>query len=162
MTQSKVLNEVLKYNGRDVRRNNHLLKVYGYAKLIGTLEEISQESQYVLEIAAILHDIGIRNSEIKYGSCAGPYQEKEGAVESRALLEKMGFPTEIIERVVFIVGHHHSYLAIDGMDFQILVEADFIVNIDEDGMKTDAILAVKSKYFKTASGKQLLETLYGV
>jgi hypothetical protein len=35
-------------------------------------------------------------------------------------------------RICFLIGHHHTYTKIDGPDFQILVEADFPVNIDED------------------------------
>mgnify|MGYP000340972515 FL=1 len=33
------------------------------------------------------------------------------------------------ERVAYLIGHHHTYDKIEGMDYQILVEADFLVNI---------------------------------
>ena len=35
----------------------------------------------------------------------------------------------MIRRVEYLVGHHHTYKDIDGLDYQILVEADFLVNI---------------------------------
>ena len=65
-----------------------------------------------------------------------------------------------MERVCFLVGHHHTYTAIDGVDYQALVEADFLVNIFEDGMERPAIEAVERQIFRTAVGKELLRTLY--
>jgi hypothetical protein len=162
MSAGALLKAVMTYNGTDIRRNNHLLKVYGYAKMIGELEALAPDLQETIETAAIVHDIGIKLSEEKYGSCAGPYQEKEGAIEARKLLSQFDLTPERLERVVFLVGHHHTYQVIDGIDFQVLVEADFIVNIDEGKMEKSAIKSVKEKYFKTPSGRQLLETLYGV
>ena len=35
----------------------------------------------------------------------------------------------VTERVAYLIGHHHTYDKIEGMDYQILVEADFLVNI---------------------------------
>jgi len=55
--------------------------------------------------------------------------------------------------VCHLIGNHHSYQKIDDIDFQILVEADFIVNIFEDEMKRSKIESVVNKYFKTNSGK---------
>ena len=59
-----------------------------------------------------------------------------------------------------MIGHHHTYKNIEGMDYQILVEADFLVNIYEDEIKKDAVEYVKSNIFKTESGKQLLTNMY--
>ena len=36
-----------------------------------------------------------------------------------------GYTEEQIERVKYLVGHHHTYDNIDGLDYQILIEADF-------------------------------------
>lgn len=41
------------------------------------------------------------------------------------MLENLSYDKDIIERVCYLVGHHHTYNSIDGMDYQILVEADF-------------------------------------
>ena len=46
----------------------------------------------------------------------------------------------MIERVKYLIAHHHTYDAIDGIDYQILVEADFLVNILEDGLAKEAAL----------------------
>ncbi len=44
---------------------------------------------------------------------------------------------EQIERVSYLVGHHHTLNVIAGMDYQILAEADFIVNAGEIGTLPD-------------------------
>lgn len=43
----------------DVYRINHALKVYGYANAISENELISDKYRVVVELAAILHDVGI-------------------------------------------------------------------------------------------------------
>ena len=80
----------------------------------------------VVTLTAILHDIGAPEALRKYGSIDGPYQEKEGPPIARRILEKCGYSGALVERVCFIVGHHHSPEMIDGQDFQILWEADQI------------------------------------
>jgi hypothetical protein len=42
------------------------------------------------------------------------------------------------------------------------VEADFLVNIDEDALDAEAILQIRNKYFKTNTGISILKSLYGV
>ena len=59
---SLVQSAMIDYFTVDVRRINHFLKVYGFAKAIGELEGLESHSQFILEIAALTHDIGIRNS----------------------------------------------------------------------------------------------------
>jgi hypothetical protein len=110
-----------------------------------------------------VHDIGIRICEQKYGVCDGKHQELEGPDEARKLLTDMGTFSEVqIERICWLVGHHHTYDSITGIDYQILVEADFLVNIYEDNLPADAIRKVKEKIFKTSAGRALLDTMFGV
>ncbi|MCC8070094.1 MAG: HD domain-containing protein, partial [Ruminococcus sp.] len=136
----------------DMKRINHYIKVHSYAKCIGELENLSRQELFTLEVASIVHDIGIKNSEIKYNSSAGKYQEIEGVPEARKLLESLNFEKSIIDRVCYLVGHHHTYDNIQGLDYQILVEADFLVNLFEDSCSTDGIKNIKSKIFKTDTG----------
>ena len=76
------------YNACDARRIHHFIKVYGFAKMIGETEGLDADTQEILEIAALTHDIGIRNSERKYGNCSGAHQQEEGPPEARALLRR--------------------------------------------------------------------------
>ena len=151
---------MVSYNAGDARRVNHLLKVYAFAKMICEAEGLSAQTQEILEIAALTHDIGIRNGERKFGSCSGEHQQIEGPPEARALLERLGAEKEVIERVCWLIAHHHTYTNIQGLDYQILIEADFLVNAYEDEMDEDAIRTVREKLFRTKTGRELLEMLY--
>jgi HD superfamily phosphohydrolase YqeK len=62
---------MIKYYAGDVKRINHFMKVYGFAKTIGEMEQLESAKQEVLELAAIVHDIGIKVNEQKYNSSAG-------------------------------------------------------------------------------------------
>ncbi|MCD7836347.1 MAG: HD domain-containing protein [Lachnospiraceae bacterium] len=155
-----IMREAVKYDNNDIRRINHFLKVYTYAKMIGEGEKLQPDEQYILETAAILHDIGIHESERKYNSCAGSYQEIEGPGIAGDILTGLGVDERIIDRVRFLVGHHHTYAGVDGKDYQILIEADFFVNADEDKMSLDAVKNFYDKIFRTETGKKLFSDMY--
>lgn len=155
-----ILREAVAYDSPDVKRINHFLKVYSFAKMIGEGEQLSRKEQYILEIAAVLHDIGIRESERKYGSCDGKYQEIEGPVVAKEMLERLSVENEVVERVCFLIGHHHTYDQVDGPDYQILIEADFFVNAYEEEMDIQAMRNVYERIFRTTTGKMLFEKMY--
>lgn len=157
-----IFQKMILYFGQDKRRINHALKVYGFAQAIASFEALDDEQRFIVQLAALLHDIGIKEAEQKYQSSGGHYQELEGPPIAREILESAGIESSVIERVCYLIGHHHSYHMIDGIDFQILVEADFLVNIDEDGFNGDMINSVKRKYFKTRGGITLLESIYKI
>ena len=162
MKTADVLLEMIRYNAGDARRVNHLIKVYGFAKVIGEREGLDARTQEILEVAALTHDIGIRNSERKYGSCSGEHQQVEGPPEARTLLEALQADEALVERVCWLIAHHHTYSNIQGLDYQILVEADFLVNAYEDEMDEDAIKTVRERIFRTKTGIELLDTLYSL
>ena len=155
-----VISKMIGYFGKDIVRINHALKVYTFARNIALFENLSEQQFRVLEISSILHDIGIKVSELKYGSSAGNYQELEGPPVALKLLENFSLHSDVIERVSFLIGNHHSYEKINGIDFQILIEADFLVNIFEDNYTTDQIETVKIKYFKTKTGIKYITSIY--
>ena len=108
----------------------------------------------------MVHDIGIHISEQKYGSSSGKYQELEGPAEAKKLLDGLEWPADVTERVCYLVGHHHTYHDMDGMDYQILVEADFLVNLFEDKVSPEGCRNAYHKIFRTESGKRLYQTMY--
>lgn len=144
------------YSG-DAKRIQHFIKVNAFAKLIAEGEGTDERTREIISLAAYVHDIGIHESEKKYGSADGKYQEKEGPALAEALLKECGADPQMIERICHLVGNHHTYTNIDGIDYQILVEADFIVNCYEDEVSADGVKKVLDRIFKTQSGKQLLE-----
>lgn len=157
---STIINKMISYYAKDPRRVNHFLKVFSFAKSIGELENLDQEIQYILEISAIMHDIGIKISEEKYNSSAGNYQEIEGPPVARTILSNLSFTNDQIDRICYLIGHHHTYSNINGSDYQILIEADFLVNIYEDQIEIPQIKSIKEKYFKTKTGTDILTNLY--
>lgn len=158
----QLIQRAIAFDKGDAKRIQHFLKVYAYADTIGRLEGLSEELQTILQTAAVLHDIGIHQAEEKYGSSSGRYQELEGPAPARAILEELGASEMLIERVTFLIAHHHTYTGVDGADYQILLEADFLVNAYEEHLKPEAIRTFKEKVFRTKTGLELLKHTYGV
>jgi HD superfamily phosphodiesterase len=156
----QIMCAMIAYYSGDARRINHFLKVYGFAKAIGEAEGLDEGTQEILEIAALTHDIGIRNSEKKYGSTAGHDQETEGPPEAEKLLTALGVGAAVVDRVCWLIAHHHTYTDIHGADYQILIEADFLVNAYEDELSPDAIRSVADRLFRTGTGKMLIDAVY--
>ena len=162
MEHATVVHKMILFDKGDARRIQHFLKVFMFAALIGKLEGLPTEQQEILEIAAILHDIGILPAEKKYGDSNGKLQEQEGPAYARALLNEVGgYSPELIDRVCFLIAHHHTYAGVDGLDWQILLEADFLVNSFEKNLPEKAIKKFRSCVFKTKSGIALLNNQYG-
>lgn len=160
MKEENLIKAMIEYNKHDPKRIQHLIKVHSLSKTIGVLENLDKKDLFILETAAILHDIGIKISEEKYGNCSGKLQEKEGPKEAEKMLEKFGYDREIIDRVCYLIENHHTYDNIDGIDYQILVEADFLVNIYEDNLNKESIENIKKKIFKTKTGIHFIENMY--
>ena len=139
---------------------DHFIKVYAYAESLGRLEELDERTQNILEIAAIVHDIACPLCREKYGSTAGHYQELESENLLREFLSEFALPNDILERVIYLVCRHHTYEGLDGMDWQLLLEADFLVNAGEMKLSRENIESFREKVFKSDSGKQLLNSIY--
>lgn len=153
--------EMLKINQRDPKCIFHYLKVHSIAKEIAESEKLNSKQKFVVESAALMHDIGIKRCEELYGSTAGKLQEKEGPRLAREILEKLELPKDIIDNICFLISKHHTYSDINGIEWQILIEADFIVNAFEENWSKGTIEKFKENYFKTIKGLKLLEQIYG-
>jgi HD superfamily phosphodiesterase len=131
----------------------HTREVLAYAEEIMAGEDVDPAAWEQIAITAILNDIGIPEAQRKFSSSAAPYQEAEGAIIARQLLTDIGYDPDGIERVSYIVGHHHTREAIDGLDFLIIWEADFLVNAR--GMEEGALQEAISENLQTTTGRQL-------
>lgn len=67
-----------------------------------------------------------------------------------------------MNRVAYLMGHHHSPEQIDAIDYQILIEADYIVNASENGYGHQEIRSFMEHTMKTAAGIRLTKTVFGV
>lgn len=157
---TKLINEMIKFFSGDVKRINHFLKVHSYAKLIMDLENINNGLCNIIEVAALTHDIGIKICEEKYNTCSEKYQEIMGPSAAKKMLKQLGYDGGLIERVCYLVGHHHTYTNIDGIDYQILIEADLLVNIYEKMLTKEEIIKIRDTIFKTNTGTRLINELF--
>jgi putative nucleotidyltransferase with HDIG domain len=159
LLRERIALEMKKYFGTDFQRVNHAMKVAKYAE-----EILKSEGGNPLVVmgAAYLHDIGIHEAERKYRSPSGHYQEMEGPIIAKEILERLDVQKEWIEEICDIIGHHHSPREEEKPDFQILYEADWLVNIEEEGISTnrEKVEELIGKVFRTVTGKQLAERLY--
>lgn len=160
MNTHPLMAAMVRWFGLDARRIQHLVKVWGFARAIGQSEEMDGHSLFVLESAALAHDIGIKPAEAKYRSCAGPYQEELGPGAARPMLEELGYDGADIDRICWLIGHHHTYGLEAGPDYQILLEADFLVNAYEEPYPVSAIAAARERLFRTRLGTELLEQMF--
>ncbi|MBR6789887.1 MAG: HD domain-containing protein [Oscillospiraceae bacterium] len=136
-------------------RISHFMKVWGYARTIGQLENLDRRTQLILELAALTHDIGIINSLEKYGDCSGEHQQLEGPPVAEEMLSALGYPKEIVARVCWLIAHHHIYGEMVSPDYQILIEADLLVNFEEGN------LSAENGLFRTETGKALYRNMFG-
>ena len=118
------------------------------------------ETQFILEAAAITHDIACPLCREKYGSADGRHQEEEGALLVREFLSGSGLTEGQIDRIAWLVGHHHTLRGIDGRDHQILAEADYIANATENGYSRQNVENFMEKIMRTESGKRILKSLF--
>ena len=139
---------------------NHFMKVWGFAHTIGLEEGLDPAVQETLELAAIVHDIACTLCRSRYGEANGKHQELEGGPLARSFYEEFHLPDSQLDRIVCLVSHHHTYTDIDGIDYQILLEADFLVNADESSLSRKAAENFRDRVFRTKSGLLLLEKLY--
>ena len=138
----------------------HFIKVYTYAKTIGELEQLDADTQQILELAAIVHDIACPLCRIKYGNTNGKNQEAESPALVEPFLAELSVTQDKIERISWLVAHHHTYTNVDGIDYQILLEADYLVNADESEYSLKAVQTTYERVFKTESGRRLLRSIY--
>ena len=148
--------------GGDARRIQHFMKVYAYAALIGRMEGLDGDTMRVLEAAAVVHDTGIKKAEELFVYNNGRLQEQYGPESADALLKECGYGQEDRKRACYLVAHHHTYTGMDGVDYRILVEADFLVNMYEDGADINTVRTAYDKIFTTESGKMICRTMYGL
>lgn len=67
---------------------------------------------------------------------------------------------EEVKRVSWLVAHHHTYTEVDGIDHQILLEADYLVNAGESSYSRENVQHMLETVFKTESGIRLLKSIY--
>ena len=161
-TISQLMEQMIVFSNGNLHDITHFITVWTYAKTIGELEGLDADTQYLLEATAIVHDIACPFCREKYGRADGKLQEKEGPSIVRTFLADSGMTEAQVERIAYLVGHHHTLTGIDGMDYQILIEADFLVNLFEGNTDTAHIRATYDNIFRTETGKKICREMFGL
>jgi len=163
MLKDELIEEMKKYFAEDQKRINHALKVTEYAeKLIEIFKQKypdEEVDQKVIIYSAVLHDIGIKNAELKYKSSAGHYQEIEGPPVAKEIMESSNIDSALINEIAEIIAHHHTPGKIKSSNFKLLYDADWLVNLPKlHDLKRETEAEKENlikKYFLTDIGKEL-------
>lgn len=155
MLREQVIQEMKNVFQDSPRGIEHTYQVLEYAEIIINTELLSIEEKEMITITAILHDVGIPEAKRKYGSSEAQYQEKEGAIIAKSILERVRYDLNYTNRVCYIVGNHHTKSKIDGLDFQIIWEADLLVNLENKGLLKEELQQIIEDNFKTRVGRQI-------
>lgn len=156
----RVIEQMRETFGDDQPRINHALAVLDYAEQM--LKSQPDVSGLVVRAAAILHDIGIQQAERTHGSSAGNFQEIEGPPIARKILTSLDVQEDVIDHVCAIVGNHHSAKDIDTPEFQIIWDADHLVNVpaEHPDKNPTQLRELIDTLFRTDAGRQLAERLW--
>lgn len=152
MKTERMISKMISFYSGNVSDIHHFIKVHAFAHVIGVLENLDEKTQETLEYAAIVHDIACPLCRRKYGSTEGSLQEKESEPLLREFLAEYGLANDMLERIIFLVTHHHTYTGVDGPDYQILLEADYLVNCGESEKYRRRINEFRNNVFKTKTG----------
>ena len=124
--KGRITKLLVDYFENDFRRITHALEVLRHAERI--MENTEGYDYEILVASALLHDIGIKQSEERLGYNNGKTQEEYGPPIAQTLLENIDFPSDKTMKVCEIIGNHHSRSRYDYVELKILKEADRIVN----------------------------------
>ena len=79
----------------------------------------------------------------------------------RELLEEFELEDSIVERIVWLVGHHHTLSGVTLPEHRILLEADYLVNASESCDPPEKLRAARDLIFRTEAGIKLFDSIYG-
>lgn len=134
MTISQIIEKMIAFSEGNIHDIDHFIRVWTYAKTIGELESLDANTQYILEIAAIIHDIACPLCREKYGNTNGKHQEAEGMPMAKEFLRDT--------------------------DHQILLEADYIANASENGYSKKNVENFIKRIMQTDRGKELTRQIF--
>lgn len=157
MTVAEAMEKMIVFSQGNLHDIDHFLKVWALAKTIAEQEGLDAETRNTLELAAVVHDIACPLCREKYGNTNGRHQEQE----SPPLVEAFFAGADVnISRISWLVAHHHTCTNVDGPDYRILLEADFLVNAGESHYTKAAITNARKQFFRTETGIRLLDTMF--
>lgn len=131
------------YHDGDPKKVQRFVRVYTLAKSIGEMEKLSDEEQYVLELAAVVHDV-----------------QGDRIPVVRDILRECGVSEASAMRVCHMVENIENYEHIGTLDHQILIEAKLIVDFKEQNTPEKEIIRKAEDIFITNTGKLFLKRAF--
>lgn len=143
---NRVALRMKQYHRGDMDKVQHFVRVYTLAKTIGELEHLTEEEQFDLELAAVVHNV-----------------EGEQRVPTvRDILLECGISEAVAMHVCHIVENEENYEHIATLDHQILIEAKTIVEFKENGTAEKDMVRIAEDRFITNSGKLFLKRAFNI
>lgn len=157
---SKTVEKMIFLSGGNMEDINHFLKVWAFTRTIALSENVDENTLFTLELTAVVHDISCPLCRLRYGNTGGRHQEEESPALIEEFFSDIPVPSSVVDRISYLVSRHHTYSGVEGTDWRILLEADYLVNASEHGDSIKSIESMKEKVFRTETGKRLLDSLY--
>ena len=154
LIRNELIDEMKEVFAGDQERIDHALAVLNYAEQIQATEG---GDPLIVKAAAILHDIGILQAEREHSSTVRKYQELEGPAIAREILRKYDLDAQVLEDVCKIIANRHGAKDIDTLEFRIVWDASWLVNLPADfaGASEAELRRIIDKTFKTQKGRQI-------
>lgn len=158
----RLIEEMRLYFGDDQGLIDHTMAVYGHAN---QLHKMEGGDPLVVKAGALYHDIGIPEAKRVHGSSAGKFQETEGPPIARRILNKLGVPSESVDRICRIIANHHTAhdeSTVKTIEFQIVWDADGLVNHARRrlGDSDEEISKNIEHLFRTSAGKKMAREMF--
>ena len=157
--KNKIIRKMMEVFDYDNIHINHTYRVLDYAQEIADAEHADLN---IVVPSAILHDIGIPACKNKYNSIEGQLQEIEGPPITKNILENLQLDKELIQEVCGIVGCHHSPGEIETVNFKVMWDADWLVNLPDvyDVKDKKKLAEIINKTFMTQTGLKKAKELF--
>jgi len=159
---TQLLQDMIRFSAGDPRRIHHMVKMLSFANMIADAEGLGGKELTCLQAAAILFDCGYKQSQQIYQDMSGKHLEELSPMIARAMLAKHGLDPQIIDHICELLETSHTYRDVEGLDHQILIEADFLVDFFDDNCAEIAIRKALKNVFRTETGKTLCRTIYNI
>lgn len=160
MKVNEIMLKMISESAGNLADIEHYVKVTCYARMIAEAEGLDEKTKWLCEAEAIVHDISCPLCRKKYGNTNHKMQEKESEALLREFFSGSDVSDEDLERIITVISRHHSPERIAGIDNQILIEADYLVNANQSNYQPSAILTFRNTYFRTACGTRMLDVMY--
>ena len=165
--RSKIMKEMILYYGNNLKKINEFLNVYTYSKIIGELENLDEKRQELLEVYAITNNISNNELEKKDEIESLTFKKMHGPNIVSEMLKKIGYDEDLIKKAVQQIQSNNfekivegEEFSIDGLDLQILLEANFLADAVLGKIDKKNFEHARLNLFRTKSGKDIFEAMF--